>query len=104
MGGYAAGIRPFVSCAVNATDAVAFYSKGQQQAYVSRYTQAGTIGYFRVYWLSPHPDGSEYVPQYSPIHRAGFVWQVSRTSTEIIIACQTSYEGYSNIDFWLTIH
>jgi hypothetical protein len=104
VGGYAAGIRPFVSCAVNALTAEAFYSKGQQTASVTRYTEFGTIGYFKVSWPTPHPDGSNYVPQYSTIHKAGFVWQVGRASTHIIIACQNPVEAYSNIDFWLTIH
>ena len=104
MGGYTAGIRPFVSCAVNATTAEAFYSKGQQTASVTRATDYGTIGYFKVSWTNPHPDGSNYVPQYSTIHEAGFVWQVGRTSTYIIIACQNPVEAYSDIDFWLTIH
>ena len=104
VGGYTAGIRPFVSCAVNATTAEAFYSNGQQTASVTRHTQAGTIGYFKASWTNPHPNGSNYVPQYSTIHEAGFVWQVGRTSTYIIIACQTAVEAYSNIDFWLTIH
>jgi hypothetical protein len=108
VGGYTAGIRDFVSCAVRASDAGIHYTRGQQTATCTRYTQGGSVGHFRVSWPNPHPDGSSYVPQYSLIGNNGVVFSGTgageRTSTSIVIKTQDCNVIFCDFDFWLTIN
>ena len=108
VAGYTAGIRDVVSCAVRASDAGIHYTRGQQTATCTRYTQGGPVGHFRVSWPNPHPDGTNYVPQYSLIGNNGVVFSGTgageRTSTSIVIKTQDCNVVFYNYDFWLTIN
>ena len=105
VGGYTAGMRPFVSCAVRASDAGIHYTRGQQTATCTRYTQGGPTGHFRVSWPNPHPDGSEYVPQYCLLNGWGTVRSWIRTSTSIELqTAQDSVGTLADRDIWFTLH
>ena len=108
VGGYTAGIRDFVSCAVRASDAGIHYTRGQQTATCTRYTLGGPVGHFRVSWPTPHPDGANYVPQYSLIGNSGVVYSGTGTGermpTSIVIEIQDCNLIFRDYDFWLTIN
>ena len=106
VGGYTAGIRPFVSCAVyggSPQDAPGIYwTKGQNAVSVTRVD--GPTGLYRVSW-SPvtHPDGNQYVPQYSVMSTRGFVYLRGMTSTFIELNVSDANGNVLDRDFFLTI-
>jgi hypothetical protein len=100
VGGYEAGIRPFVSCAIPAAGGI-YWNRGQNVAQCNR---TGT-GLYTVTWTKPHPDGAEFVPQYCLLNGWGTVRSANRTSTSIeLLTAQDSVGTLADRDIWFTLH
>ena len=78
VGGYTAGMRPFVSCAVPAAGE-ACWPRGQNAANCTR----RSAGEYTVTWGVPHPDGDQDVPQYCLLNAFGSLCGGARTSTSM---------------------
>ena len=101
VGGYTAGMRPFVSCAVPGCTGGVCWSRGQNAA---NRTRRGA-GEHTVTWGVAHPDGAQYVPQYCLLKTFGSLCGGARTSTSMEI--RTASDGVGTIadrDFWFTLH
>ena len=99
VGGYTAGMRPFVSCAVK-LDGTRYWTRGQQTATTVR----NGLGDYTVSWGTAHPDGVEHVPQYCLINFWGFIFSGTRTATSIQIKVTDSVGGGLDRDFFFTLH
>ena len=70
VGGYTAGVRPFVSCAVPGGTGGVYWSRGQNAANCTR----RSTGEYTVTWGTvAHPDGAQYVPQYCLLNAFGSI-------------------------------
>ena len=102
VGNYAAGMRPFVSCAVPGGTGGVHWSRGQNAANCTRRSK----GEYTVTWGAvEHPDGAQYVPQYCLLNAFGSICGGARTSTSMEI--RTASDGVGTIadrDFWFTLH
>ncbi|MBU6280438.1 MAG: hypothetical protein KGN78_14450, partial [Actinomycetales bacterium] len=103
VGGYTAGMRPFVSCAVK-LDGVRYWTRGQQTATTARTPGGSAFGDYTVSWGTPHPDGADYVPQYCLINSWGNIYSGTRTATSIQIRVTDSVGGGLDRDFFFTLH
>ena len=100
VGGYTAGIRPFVSCAVPAAGGI-YWPRGHNAASCTR----ESLGAYLVSWPVAHTDGAQDVPQYCLLNAFGSICAAERKSTSIRI--RTASDGAGTIadrDFWFTLH
>ena len=101
VGGYTAGIRPFVSCAVPGGTGGVYWSRGQNAANCTR----RSTGEYTVTWGVAHPDGAQYAPRYCLLNAFGSICRGRRTSTSMEI--RTASDGVGTIadrDVWFTLH
>ena len=103
VGGYTAGIRPFVSCAVSAAGTL-YWSRGQTTARVERTINGYAWGDYTVKWDVDHPDGADYVPQFCALNNWAFIQSGARTARSIQIKATDGSGGVLDRDFCLTIH
>jgi hypothetical protein len=102
VGGYTAGIRPFLSCAVTGGIGGVYWTRGQIAA---NCTRRGTGEYTVTWGTVAHPDGAQCVPQYCLLNAFGSICGGTRTSTSMEI--RTASDGVGTIadrDFWFTLH
>ena len=79
VAGYGAGIRPFVSCAIDAATGGIHWSRGQKTVSCLK----ESTGIYLVSWPDAHPDGDQYVPQYYLIKSCDIIRSAERTDKSI---------------------
>ena len=102
VGGYTAGMRPFVSCAVPGGTGGVYWPRRQNAANCTR----RSTGEYTVTWGPvQHPDGSQYVPQYCLLNAFGSLCGGARTSTNMEIRTASDGVGTPAVrDFFFTLH
>ena len=100
VGGYADGIRPFVSCAVPRGTGGVFWPRGENPASCTR----ESLGVYLLSWPVAHPDGAQCVPQHCLLNAFGSICAAERTSTSI--QTRSASDGTGTIadrDFWFML-
>ena len=103
VGGYAAGMKPFLSCHVSGGGGTVSYNCGQQTAYARRDDQ----GRYLVWWDIAHPFGVNYVPILNISGQEGFVVgfinHSDQNNNSLIVVTKNIQGAYADIGFYLLI-
>ena len=103
VGGYAAGMKPFLSCHVSGGGGTVSYNCGQQTARSERIGE----GRYKVMWDDAHPFGVNYVPILNVNGQVGFavgfINHSAQNNNSLVVETKNIQGAYADIGFYLLI-
>ena len=102
VGGYAAGVKPFVSCCVSSAGGIP-YNCGQLTARPERNDE----GRYTVRWDNAHPFGTNYVPILNIDGQigfaVGFINHSDQNNNSLVVVTKSTQGVFADMGFYLLI-
>ena len=98
VGGYEAGMKPWVSCCINGEGGVS-YNCGQKTVTASRNDE----GRYTVNWGTSHPLGTNYVPILKIENSIGFIYHSDQDANKLVVIIKDTTNFYMDWGFYLLI-